>query len=130
KVRQRTLAPALIGLRMGGADAECEGGIGVEEELVHVVVVNDEEEVWPDLIEPGAGRNVAGEQWRPERLLLLSSIPRHPNRRSVRGADTTDRGRHGQCAFRAWYSANVMPAEWAPISGRGTPTAAPIFSMR
>src|SRR5215472_10551668 len=92
QVRQRTLPPALIRLSVGGANAECEGRVSVEEELVYVVVVDDEKEIRFNFVQPGACGHVAGEQRRPGWLLLLPSIPRHPDRRSVRCADTTDCG--------------------------------------
>ena len=119
QVRQRPFPPALIRLGVRRADAEGEGRVSVEEKLVHVVVVNDQEQIRPHLIQPLPGRNVTIEQRRPHRLLLLSAVPGHADRGRVGGADAADHCRHVQCAFRAWYSAKVIPAVWAPISGSG-----------
>ena len=40
-------------------DTEREGRIGVEEEPVHVVVVDRDDQVRPQLVEPGLGRLIA-----------------------------------------------------------------------
>ena len=66
QIRQRPLPPALIRLGVRRADAEGEGRVGVEEELVHVVVVNDQEQIRPDLVQPLPCRHITVEQRRPE----------------------------------------------------------------
>jgi len=61
QVRQVPPAPALIRLRVRRANAEGKGWVSVEEELVDVVVVDDQEQVGPDLLQPLPGRNVTVE---------------------------------------------------------------------
>ena len=99
-VRQIALAPAFIGLRIHLARAEREGRIGVEEEPVHVIVVDHDEQVRPQRLEPGAHRHVAVEQRRPHRVLLLPLVVHRPERRRVRRTDTTNHPSHRQRPFR------------------------------
>ena len=50
--RERPRAEALVGDRVAVGDAQRERRVGVEEELVHVVVVDDDQPVGPELREP------------------------------------------------------------------------------
>jgi hypothetical protein len=68
--RKRPRPEALVGHRVGVGHAEREGRVRIQEELVHVVVVDHEQPVGPQLFQPGRHLGERAEQRLP---LLVSA---------------------------------------------------------
>src|SRR5215475_13654930 len=74
EVGKVTFAPSFVRLRMRLADPQREGRVGVEEEPVHMIVVDNDHQVWSQPIKPNLRRFVTLKQWRPYGVLLQSPV--------------------------------------------------------
>src|SRR5581483_8612685 len=91
--RQLAGATALVSHPVTVADAQGEMRVVVEEERGDVVVENKEQHVRTLLRQPALHRLVAGEDRRPDGVLLFVGVEREADSRCVRGGDTAyDRG--------------------------------------
>ena len=101
--RERTGAEALVGDRIAVGDAECERRVGVQEELVHVVVVDHDQPVGPELLEPLRHLAERAEQRLPlvEPRDVVAGVVDVLHGRRVRRADPSDDPGHHLPPFRA-----------------------------
>ena len=88
--QQATCAAAFVGRVPGGADAERERRVMVEEERGDVIVVDDQQRVRPLLGKPCADRLISLEDGLPDRIGALVGVVCKADRGRVRRGDGAD----------------------------------------
>ena len=118
--RERPRAEALVGDRVFVGDPERERRVRVQEELVHVIVVDHDQTVRLELAEP-IGDLLEGPEERLPLLVpahLLAGVVDVLHGRSVRRPDASQYPRHQPLSFIC-----------RPISGNGTPVTPLSFTI-
>ncbi len=135
---ERPCGPPLVGQGETLCHAQGEGRVGVEEEMVHVVVVGDHHHVGLARRQPGPGLGEPVEDRLPQRLVLAAAIEHPGEGRGVRTADPADDAAHQAVPWRrprsacklAMNAAKSCPRICAPISISVPPPAMAIFASR
>src|SRR5260370_39883190 len=92
--RQCPRAAALVGNRIGVANAEREVRVMIEEERRDVIVEDDEQDVWLLVGEPLLHGRVCLKDGRPDRVVLFLPVERKPDGGRMRSCDSSDDSRH------------------------------------
>src|SRR6266853_3583067 len=92
--RQCPRAAALVGNRIGVANAEREVRVRIEEERRDVIVEDDEQDVWLLFGEPPLHGRVCLKDGRPDRIVLFLPVERKPDGGRMRSCDSSEDSRH------------------------------------